>query len=863
MAKRVKRTAKKTFTRHSTLSILGKVFKGFVILTLLVAMVGSIYAASVVVGIAKTAPEADIEKFLALSTQSVLLDDTGEVMDTVITNEVRLPIKLDEMGKNIQDAFISSEDERFYDHKGVDIKRTIGVTLRYAWSKIVGGNYSQGGSTMTQQLIKNVFLTSAKEESRKIKEMYMALQIEKQIPKEKILETYLNSIFLGGRAYGVEAAARQYFSKSTKDLTVIEAAYLAGVTPAPSEFYAFSEDNLANPKYIEDNTKTVLDQMEKNGYITSAELKKYRDQITNEGIKFNYTTLSNGGRYNYEFFTRPAVAQVTQDLMDKMGLTEEQAQEKIMLGGLKIYTTMNRKMQEYTLSVINDPDNYMFEESIDANNIVQPQVATVIIEPSTGYVKTIIGGRGEQVVAGPNRAVSYNFLRGVGSSTKPLTVYAAGIDKKIFDAGSVFEDSPLTPAQRQEYFYGDSDADPNNPNYPGNAYFSWLGYANVRDALRVSSNLVAIKASMQVGTAVSTEYAEKFGLVLPPENYRGLSMFALGQYANIDGKDGGNPLIMASAFGTFANNGYKNRSVYYSKVVDPAGNVVLENKPTGEQIIQPGTAYIMWDLLKTVVDYNVPNIEWSDDFDIAGKTGTTSDNRELWFVGTTPYYSAALFIGHDDHSKVINAETGGLLGSTVGTQKVFRKIMEFAHEGLEPKELEVPDSIVRVAVSHDSGTLPTSLTRSDPRGDRTVYEYYFKDRVPTEFDKVHVAADVNKLTGKLANSQTPAILRQRKVFIIRDYTPEVTLEDAAYVLPKVFDDGKLPPGYTLTPPTKPATKPATTTPPATQPPATAPPATAPPATQPPATTAPDTQPPATPAPDTTPAGTTAPSTSQP
>ena len=806
MAKKVKKTSKKTYTRHSALSVIGKVLKGFVIFTLLVVMVGSVYAGSIVLGIAKSAPEADIEKFLALSAQSVLLDDQEAVMDTVISNEVRIPIQLAEMGQTVQNAFVSSEDERFFDHKGVDIKRTIGVTAKYLWSKVVGGNYSQGGSTMTQQLIKNTFLTSAKEESRKIKEMYMALQIEKEVPKEKILETYLNSIFLGGRAYGVEAAARQYFSKSAKDLTVIEAAYLAGVTPAPSEFYAFSEENLADPSSIENNTKTVLDQMAKNGYITEAELQQYRDEITNNGITFTYTTLANGGKYNYEYFTRPAVLQVTQDLMDKLGLTEEEANEKILMGGLKIYTTMNRSMQEYSEGVISDPDNYLFEESIDANNIVQPQVATVITEPATGHIKTVVGGRGEQVIGGPNRAVSSNFLRAVGSSTKPLTVYAPGIDKKIFDAATVFEDSPLSKEQRVEYFAGDSGSDASDPRYPGNAYFSWMGYVNVRDALEVSSNLVAIKAAMLVGSDVSKEYAEKFGFVLPPEEYRGLSMYALGQYANIDGKDGANPLIMASAFGSFANNGFKNKSVYYTKVVDPAGNVVLENQPAGEQVVQPGTAYIMWDLLKSVVDHSVPGNEWSDDIQVAGKTGTTSDNRELWFVGTTTRYSAAIFIGHDDHSKVIDANSGGLLGSTRGTATVFRKIMEFAHEGKEAVEPAVPDSIVEVAVSHDSGTLPTSLTRNDPRGDRTVYEYFFKDRVPTEFDNVHVAVEVNRLTGKLATSRTPSYLRVRRVYIVRDYEPEVPLEDDEYVLPRAFDD------YVVPPVTKPTnTRPTATT----------------------------------------------------
>lgn len=859
MAQKVKKTAKRTYTKNSALTIFGKVLKGLVIFTIVAALVGSIFFGSTLLAIAKDSPDADIEKFLSLSSQSILLDDEGNQMDRIISSEVRLPVKLTEISQNLQDAFIATEDERFYEHHGVDYKRTISVTIRYAFSKLVGGDYNQGGSTLTQQLIKNIFLTSEKVSSRKVQEMYMALQIEKKIDKATILETYLNSIFLGGRAYGVEAAARQFFSKSANDLTIIESAYLAGVTTAPSIYYAFTESNQKDPTFYENRTKTVLDQMYRNGFLTEAEHKKYRDEITNNGIKFNYTTLTNGGKYNYEYFTRPVVSRVVDDMVAKLGITPEKAEENLALGGYKIYTTMNRAFQENTIKEVDNKANYQFKEYVDANGIIQPQVAAVVSEPSTGYVKALVGGRGEQVVAGPNRAASNYFLRAIGSATKPLTVYSAGIDSKIFDSATVFEDSPLTLEQREAYFAGETDVDPKDPTKPGNSYDRWWGYTNSRDALRRSSNLVTMKALFAIGEPVAESYALKYGLVLPPENYRGTSMYALGQYANLNGKDGANPMIMANAYSTFANNGIKNDAILYTKVVDAAGKVILENKPKGEQIIKPGTAYIMWDLLKTVVDSstNISKVKFSN-MPVAGKTGTTQDNKELWFVGTTPYYSAAVFIGSDDHQVIIDKATGAGMSSAVGGIKLWNKIMAVPHKDLQVKDLPVPNDIVKVAVSYDSGTLPTDLTRRDPRGDRTVEEWFFRDRVPKTFDSVHVEVDVNKLTGKLANFWTLPIFKEKRVYITRNYEPEVLLEDQKYVLPKEFEQGPEKDGYTVPATKPPVTVPPVTEPPVTAPPATEPPATAPPVTGPPVTNPPTTKPPSTPPPTTAPPVTTTP-----
>lgn len=834
MGQKLVKTPKKTYLKESRWHTIGKALKGFVILGMVLVMVGSVFAGIKVLDVAKNAPKVDLKKFVSYQTQSTILDDNGNEMDKVITTEVRMPVALQDVSNNVKDAVISTEDERFYQHLGVDYKRTIAVTLKEIVSKLIGSSGDrEGGSTLTQQLVKSIFLSPKQDYTRKIQEMYMALQIEKSLTKDQILEVYLNNTFMGGRAYGIEAAAMQYFSKHAKDLSIIEAAYLAGVPKAPTTFYAFSRANIQNPKLYIDRTKIVLELMAKNGKITDDQRKAYFKELDTKGIPFKQTILANNGKYNFEYFTRPVVSKVKADLMEKYSLTEEEAQERIQNGGLQIHSTMNRAFQEHTQSVLNDASNFGFKEYKDKQGIIQPQAAAVIVEPSTGYVKTIIGGRGEVVAGGANRAVSYDFLRATGSSIKPLTIYSAGIDKKLIDAGTVIDDSPLTLEQRKDYFYGDPTAKPEDPTKPGNVEDTFLGYTTVRDGMKRSSNIVSIKTFFKIGAQTSKEYADKYGIVLPPEGYRGTSMYALGQFANINGKDGANPLIMASAFSTFVNDGVKNDSVLYTKVVDSNGNVLLENPPKGKPIIQKGSAYIMWDMLKDTAKAYAPRAIFGD-IPVGGKTGTTEDNKELWYVGTTPYYSAALFVGSDDHQTIIDKDTGRNLTSTKAVTGTWGKIMEKIHVGLVPKELEIPDDITKVEISKDSGTLPTAATRMDPRGNRIYNEWFFKDRVPTQSDRVHV-------------------IYQGRSYIIRDYVPEVYLADQRYVLPMnllkyIKPDGTIDAPYTKPAVTKPPeTIPDTTTPgdsvpgdlnPITKPEITKPEITKPPLTIPPGITAP-------------------------
>src|SRR5690554_3011105 len=286
----LKPNTRKNATTNS-FTVFAKFIKFFLIAFIIATMVGGLYVAKIVLEIAEDAPEVNVGRFLALNEPSIILDNEGNQMDLIHTDEVRFPLALEDMGENIIDAFISIEDERFEKHKGVDYRRTIGVTIRDILGQVTGNRDMQGGSTLTQQMIKNTFLSREQKYERKIKEIFMALHAEKMLTKEQILETYLNSVFLGGRANGVEAAARQYFDKSASQLNVIEAAYIAGTTQSPSNFYAFSQSSMANPSKYINRTKLVLNAMLKNEKITEMEHELYTRTLNESGIQFSRTSI--------------------------------------------------------------------------------------------------------------------------------------------------------------------------------------------------------------------------------------------------------------------------------------------------------------------------------------------------------------------------------------------------------------------------------------------------------------------------------------------------------------------------------------------------------------------------------------------
>ncbi|MDP4143958.1 MAG: PBP1A family penicillin-binding protein [Bacillota bacterium] len=657
-----------------------------IFLTILaLGVLSSVAASGVVLAMIKTAPALDVDEVVQLDQPSVLYDDSGQKMDTVVTKQTRVVVHMDQIPTNMANAFVSIEDERFRQHKGLDVKRVLGVLVLDLKNKIHKQGDVQGASTITQQLIKNrMFLADSLENrlsvKRKVQEMYLSVELEKVLTKDQILEAYMNTIFLGGQANGVEAAANQYFNKSAKDLNLVQCAFIAGLAQSPSKYSPLSSTTASkNHSIYLNRTKTVLYKMHENNYISD---KDYEDAITDmdNKLQFNFNMKTNSG-YAYQWFSIPAMEQVKQDLEAQYHYTDDQIDSLFSNGGLKVYTTMNRDLQEKAQDILTN--NYILKgaTSKDKNGIMQPQASAVLMDYHTGQVKVIIGGRGTQPPGSLNRAASNNFLRATGSSIKPISVYTPSIDTKAAAEGTIIDDSPLPNEIASKYV--DDKGDPYQPM--DDDYYR--GPITVKEAITHSVNVVAVKLEDKIGVTTGASYAEKFGLLLDNEDKRSTSIaaMALGQLHK-----GENPLIMAAAYGVFGNSGQYNSPKLYTKVVDSRGVTILENTLNPKRVISPQTAYIMYDLLKGPVSSagTGPAANFGD-MPVAGKTGTATDAKDLWFCGLTPYYSGAVWIGRDDHKAFADSYK---LNSNSAAE-IWARLMEYANTGHQTKDIQAPTGL--------------------------------------------------------------------------------------------------------------------------------------------------------------------------
>ena len=764
---------KKTKSENTKIKNFLKMFLIFIIIT---SLVGIVTISGFVFAIIKTSPPLSIEAVKDLDQASQLFDATGEFMDEVLTSEKRYVIPLEEMPLNVRNAFISIEDERFYEHSGIDVQRILGALITDIKKILNKQTGLHGASTITQQVIKNNILTNEVSIIRKIREIYLALELEKQMSKDEILQVYLNTIFVGGNAYGVEAGALQYFSKSAKDLTLAQSAFLAGSTQHPTRYYS-SAVNEEDSQFYKNRTLTVLSKMLELGYVGREEYDNAVNEVNNNQIGFNIKRVNDS--YNYEWFSRPVVEELTKDLKEVYGYTDEEIKLHLRNDGLKIYTTMDRNLQNYSQDVLNNATNYInLGEWTDKNGIIQPQMSSVVIDFKTGHVKSIIGGRGNQDANSYNRAASDKFLRSIGSTTKPLTAYTPLIDLKLGHAGTGVEDSPLSKELSSKY----GGWNPSN-EVKGN----FLGYTNVRYSLERSINLSSIKVVDLINLENALDYGLKFGLHYNDNSKYSIATLALGQFNNDPNNlDGGNTLILASAYSAFANGGVLTEPITYTHIVDKNGKVILENIPEKTQVVSPQTAYIMYDLLKGPVERYSSRPAKFGDIPVAGKTGTTENNKDLWFAGITPYMAGAVWIGADKPTE-LKDKYGNKPFSGSTASALFGKIMAKAHESLPPVDIPRPEGIVSANICSVSGMLATSYCRSDPRGSKVYTEIFTKGTVPTHTCDIHIPVTINSLTGTIATANTPNYLRETRIFLNRKYTPSVYLSDQKYVAPKVYD----------------------------------------------------------------------------
>lgn len=714
----------------------------------LVLLIGLGILFGMLYGIAREA-RLDVADLALKYENSVIYDMDGNVIGELSGDENRKPIKMSEMAEYLPKAFVSIEDERFYDHMGVDVKRTVAATAKFALSKIGIGSSSYGGSTITQQVIKNITEEKDRTWQRKVKEIARSYYIEKELSKDQILELYLNLIYMGGNTniYGVEVASNYYFSKSAKDLDLAECAFLAGINNTPNSYDPFVEDNAQNLERIKTRTRIVLDKMHELGKINSEE--EYNEAIAKveEGLKFEKGKVTQS---QYSYHTEAAINQIIGQLMEEKDLNYDAAKLYLYSGGFKIYTTQKTDIQE---AMNEEAVKEKYLDKSRKNPDKTAQAGMVLLDHKTGYVLGVMGGLGEKTTTlGFNRGTQ--LVKQTGSSMKPLAVVAPGIDKGVITAATVYDDVPY-----QSY-----------KNYSN----SFRGLLTIRHAIEISENIPMLKAIQTVGLENSVEFVKSLGFSqIDDEKDKNIS-FGLGGLTH-----GASPLEMAAAYGTIANDGVYVEPTFYTKLVDGNGNTILEPKQETRTVMSKAAAYVVKEVLTQPVKSGTSTTCTIPGMSVAAKTGTTNDDYDRWLCGFTPYYTAATWYGFDENETV----TGWSLSPS---SQIWTSVMRQAHSGLTGRTFaeDRPDGVVTATVCRDSGLLATENCQKDPRGNRAYTEYFVKGTVPTKRCETHVKVEICKETGKIAKEFCPE--KEEKVFITRPNSDTDTswrsAADAKYML---------------------------------------------------------------------------------
>ena len=736
----IKKYNKKDKTKKKTYKLKPKVKKAIkiMLITLCFAILVAVgIFCGKVFGVIKDA-KLGIENFVIKNENSILKDKDGIVIATLTGDENREIISISEMSPYLPKAFVAIEDERFYKHGGVDIKRTFAATVKYALSKIGIGSASYGGSTITQQLVKNATKEKDRTWERKVKEMARAYYLEEQMSKDQILEQYLNLIYLGGNTFGVEIASNYYFSKSAKELNLAEASFLAGINNSPEYYKPFSEEEADKTK-IKNRTLTVLSKIYElrdveELTITDEEYNEAKQQIE-EGLVFQKGTI----RQNvYSYHSDAAINQVINDFMEKNDWTYKYASMYVASSGLTIYTTQDSGIQKQMEEVFADT-KYQIKSKKTKNKdgeYVSSQAAMVLIDHKTGNVLATVGGLGEKTAFGLNRATQ--SVRQTGSAMKPLAVLAPGIDSGIITAATVFDDVPTSFGSYK-------------PKNSGRVY---KGLLTTRYAIESSQNIPMVKGLQMIGIERSINFLKSVGITTLDDEKDTKLPLALGGLTH-----GISPLEMAGAYAAIANDGVYITPTYYTKVEDSDGNVILKAKQETRTVMSSAAAYVVKEVLTQPVKAGTATNCKISNMSVAAKTGTTDEGNDRWLCGFTPYYTAAAWFGYDQ------PETVRYSGNPAA--HIWAAVMKPIHSTLESKYFSNtrPNGVVSVKVCRDSGLIPTEACTHDQRGDRTYTEYFVKGTEPKETCSCHVMVDICEDTGLLANEYCTN--RVTKVFITR------------------------------------------------------------------------------------------------
>lgn len=810
-------------------------FKIFLICVVVSVLIGIFAGIGLVRGIIDNAPHIDSINVAPTTFATTIYDSNGDKMQQLVgSNANRVYVKIEDIPENLIDAFIAVEDERFWEHKGIDVR---GI-FRAFFSGITGGGFDQGASTLTQQLLKNTVFEGGMETNfsdkleRKIQEQYLALQLENKMDKRTILEYYLNTINLGQNTLGVEAASQRYFNKSVKDLTLSECTVIAGITKNPSSY-----NPITYPEVNADRRSIILKKMKEQKYISEEDFQTALADDVYSRIKLvnteQYSSKSNVNSY----FVDALVDEVTNDLVEELGYTSTQAYNLIYRSGLNIYTTQDSAIQKICDEVFADesmyPSNSTFEltyrltvidkdgeahnyselnlkkyfqeknaafnlyfkdkkkaepyikeyrksvvgktDTIDGeviNFVPQPQVSFVLIDQYTGQVKALIGGRGQKNYSRSlNRATA--TTRQPGSTFKIVSTYLPALDTKGMTLGTVFDDDL--------FYYPGSKKKVNNWN--GEAY---NGFTTIRQAIYNSMNVMAVKTLEQVTTQTAFSYLQKLGFTTLVENrtdeQTGSTVSDLNLSLALGGiTDGVTNLELTDSFATIANGGNYTAPKLYTKICDQDGKVLIDHSSsTSTQVMKDSTAFLLTNAMEDVVKVGTGKklSLASVNMPVAGKTGTTSNDNDLWFVGYTPYYTAGIWGGYDSNGDQVD---------TSYHKNLWRTVMERIHKPLPRKEFNRPNSVVSAKICTKSGKLAVDgVCDHAPNGSTVRTEYFANGTVPTDTCNVHVKLPVCKISGQSPSPHCPESDIESKVFLIKSGEVAKTA-DTPYIVPSDFE----------------------------------------------------------------------------
>lgn len=821
-----KRTRKREHELASKSTMIRKKFsvifcKALLICFFAVVIVGGSSVFGVVSGIIASAPTIEDIDATPTGYLTTVLDSEGNQIATLVASgSNRKYVTIDEIPLDLQHAFVAIEDERFYEHNGIDVQGIMRAGIKGVAS---GFKFSEGASTITQQLLKNtVFTEWTSEESladkfeRKFQEQYLALQLEKVVDKDWILENYLNAINLGQNTLGVGVASERYFGKDVSELTLSECAVLAAITKSPTKY-----NPITNPENNAERRLTVLTYMLEQGYITQDEFDEALADNVYERIQLVNSESEDNDNVN-SYFVDELTNQVIQDMIDRLGYTETQAYKALYQGGLTIESTQDPTIQAICDEEVNNLENYpsdpkvsfsyrvsiespdgtisnyseqtmlsyyqaanknysinfaseedalaaiegykadimeegdiVVEGSETLTYTIQPQAALTIIDQSTGEVKALVGGRGDKIANKTlNRAT--DTPRQPGSTFKIIAAYAPALDAGGLTLATVQDDAP----------YNYSTGEGASVNNYDNRY---RGFTTLREAITDSINIVTVKTLAEIGPSLGYDYIRNFGFTTVGIDESGNETLALGGLSR-----GVTNLELTAAYATIANGGTYIKPKFYTRVLDHDGNVLLDNTSSETHtVLKETTAWLLTDAMKDVMTQGTGTPAYfGSSMAQAGKSGRTTKNRDCLFAGYTPYYTCVVWGGYDDNSPQSS-------GQTSYPKKIWRAVMERIHADLEYRDFEMPEGIVTATVCRESGKLAIEgVCSNDPRGSTVYTEYFAKGTEPTEYCDHHILANMCSESGQLAGPNCPYTYASG--VYITGGTP--TTEDAPYLL---------------------------------------------------------------------------------